>query len=76
MFSMDVVGQRIANLRKANHMTQTELADLLCVRYQAVSNWERGTAMPDIAKLPELADIFRVTIDALLVVDVPQKMRA
>ena len=36
------------------------------VSYQAVSNWERGNSMPDISKLPELAGIFRVSVDSLL----------
>ena len=47
-------------------MTQFELADRLGISYQAVSNWERGNSMPDIAKLPELAEIFGVTVDEIL----------
>ena len=47
-------------------MTQLMLADMMNVSFQAVSNWERGMSMPDIAKLPELAALFGVTIDRLL----------
>lgn len=47
-------------------MTQFEIADRLGISYQAVSNWERGNSMPDIAKLPELAEIFGVTVDEIL----------
>lgn len=47
-------------------MTQMELADKMNISFQAVSNWERGSSMPDIAKLPELAQLFDVTIDDLL----------
>ena len=43
-----------------------ELADALGISFQAVSNWERGASMPDISKLPELAEIFGVTIDEVL----------
>ena len=47
-------------------MTQMELADKLGISFQAVSNWERGNSMPDISKLPELAEIFGVSLDELL----------
>lgn len=47
-------------------MTQQELAERLGISFQAVSSWERGNAMPDIAKLPELARMFSVTVDWLI----------
>ena len=53
-------------MRKNHNMTQTELADKLGVSFQAVSNWERGNSMPDISKLPELAEVFSVSIDEIL----------
>lgn len=57
MFDTVKIGKRIAELRKKRDMTQFEIADRLGISYQAVSNWERGNSMPDIAKLPELAEI-------------------
>ena len=42
------------------------LANQLGVSYQAVSNWDRGESMPDISKLPELAEIFHISVDELL----------
>lgn len=60
------IGRQIARLRKAQNMTQPELADRMGISFQAVSNWERGASMPDIGKLPELAEIFGVTVDELL----------
>lgn len=66
MFSMERIGQKISELRKARNMTQMELADKMNISFQAVSNWERGISMPDISKLPELAEIFGVTIDEML----------
>ena len=59
-------GIRISELRKAKNMTQMELADKMNISFQAVSNWERGNSMPDISKLPELAQLFGVTIDEIL----------
>lgn len=66
MFNMEKVGRNIAELRRKCDMTQMELADKMGISFQAVSNWERGNSMPDISKLPELAEVFGVTIDHLL----------
>lgn len=66
MFNMKNVGFQISKLRKANNMTQMELADRMGISFQAVFNWERGNSMPDISKLPELAQIFNVTMDEIL----------
>jgi len=66
MFDTVKVGKKIAQLRKANNMTQFDLADTLGISFQAVSNWERGNSMPDISKLPEIAELFHVSIDEIL----------
>ena len=66
MFDMQRVGIKIADLRRSHNMTQTELADKMSVSYQAVSNWERGNSMPDISKLPLLAQVFEISIDEIL----------
>ncbi len=66
MFDMTKIGRKISQTRKNKGLTQMELADKLGISYQAVSNWERGATMPDISKLPELAEIFGITIEELL----------
>lgn len=60
------MGRFISELRKANHMTQKELAAKLNVTDKAVSKWERGLSCPDIALLSPLADIFGITSGELL----------
>lgn len=65
-FDMQRTGALISRLRKEHGMTQMQLADALGISYQAVSNWERGLSMPDISKLPELAELFGTSIDELL----------
>lgn len=60
------IGQFIAALRKANGMTQQELADRLNVSNKAVSRWERDECAPDISLIPSLAEMFGVTCDELL----------
>ena len=66
MFDMEKTGRKISELRKKSGMTQMALADKLGISFQAVSNWERGLTMPDVAKLPEIAELFGVTIEELL----------
>lgn len=63
---MSGIHLRIADLRKRDNMTQQELADRLGVTYQAVSKWETGVTMPDISLLPELSQVFSVSVDELL----------
>lgn len=60
------IGGFIAALRKANGMTQKDLADQLNVSDKAVSRWERDECAPDLSLIPVIADIFGVTADELL----------
>lgn len=62
----NTIGQFIAALRKANGMTQQEVADRLNVSNKAVSRWERDECSPDISLIPSLAEMFGVTCDELL----------
>ena len=60
------VGEFIKKLRKENNLTQAEFADKYGITYQAVSNWEHGKNLPDIALLKQIAEDFNVSIDELL----------
>ena len=59
-------GAYISRMRKERDMPQSKLADLLNVTRQAVSKWERGEGFPDITILCELANVFGVSVDALI----------
>lgn len=59
------LGARICALRKAQCMTQEQLAEQLGVTFQAVSKWENDIACPDVLLLPRIAEIFDVSIDEL-----------
>ena len=67
------LGKRIKELRIENNLTQEELAEQLGVSFQAVSRWENDLTYPDITLLPILANMFDVTVDYLLDVDVVKK---
>ena len=58
MLDVKVLGERIKALRKARGITQGDFAKKLCVSFQAVSNWERGIAPPDLDNLIRIASFF------------------
>ena len=60
------IGAFISVLRRANGMTQAELAEKLFVSDKTVSRWERDESTPDLTLLPVIADLFSVTVDELL----------
>lgn len=63
---MNLLGGRIAALRKARGMTQKELAESLHISDKSVSRWERGETAPDLSLLPALAEQLDVSLDELL----------
>lgn len=56
---------RIRALRWQKQMTLAELAKKLGVSYVAVQKWETGENVPRATRLPQLAEIFGVTINEL-----------
>ena len=60
------IGKFISTLRKANGMTQKDLAERLNVSDKTVSRWERDDGAPDLSSIPVIAEIFDVTCDELL----------
>ncbi len=60
------IAQNITQLRLRNNLTQMELAEKLNYSDKTVSKWERAESSPDISVLVEIADLFGVTLDALV----------
>jgi len=69
------IGNKIKQLRYKASLTQEQLAERLGLSAQAVSKWENAAAMPDITLLPDLAEIFGVSIDELFDLTADQKIR-
>ena len=61
-----IVAKNITELRRTSGMTQLELAEKLNYSDKAVSKWERGDSLPDVAVLKQIADLFQVTMDYLV----------
>ena len=55
---MQTIGKRLAEIRKNKKFKQTELAEMLNVSQQVISNIERGVTAPDIEQLKKFADIY------------------
>ncbi len=60
------LSEKIVELRKADGMTQEELAAICGVSRQSISKWEADIALPETDKLLILGETFRVSLDALL----------
>lgn len=68
-----VISKNISDLRIAADMTQLELAEKLNYSDKAVSKWERGESIPDVAVLKKIADLFEVPLDYLVTAEHEQK---
>ncbi len=64
-----MLNQRIRILRQARGLSQVELAKILGVTKQSVSNWENDNIQPSIEMLKRIAQTFAVSTDYLLGID-------
>ena len=60
------IGSLISSRRKEKNMTQNDLALKLNVTDKAVSKWERDICFPDVALLPEIAEILDLNLEDLI----------
>ena len=63
------LSEKIMELRKANRMTQEELASICNVSRQSISKWEADIALPETEKILILGKTFGVSMDILLKVE-------
>lgn len=62
-----IIGKYLKEQRVKNNYTQNELSEIIHVTRQAVSNWETGKAIPDSAILIRLSELYKVSIDEILI---------
>lgn len=60
------VAKNIAQYRKAHHDTQLDLATKLNYSDKSVSKWERGESLPDVYILSQIAELYGVSVSALI----------
>ncbi|GAA2915482.1 helix-turn-helix transcriptional regulator [Enterococcus pseudoavium] len=60
------LGKIIKESRKNYNMTQQEVAEILNISRQTLSNWETGKNYPDVFMLLKLADFYSLSLDTML----------
>ena len=60
------IGAYIAVKRKAQDLTQAQLAQKLGVSDKSVSKWERGVCLPDVSLFQDLCGILGISINEFL----------
>ena len=63
---MKAIGQDLKEARLKKGLTGEQLAELLSVTEQTVSQWEADESFPDIEALIRLSDILDLDLDELL----------
>ncbi len=71
---MNSVSENLKRIRKQKNLTQQQMADILFVTQQTVSNWEKGKNMPTVDMLGDIAEKLDVEIDELLYVTDKNKL--
>ncbi len=60
------LAENIRSYRKSMGLTQEQLAERLSITLGTVSKWERGSSEPGIDYIIDLAELFHVSVDALI----------
>lgn len=60
------VGRFIAERRKAQKLTQAQLAEKLNITDRAISKWETGKGLPDSSIMLALCDLLGISVNELL----------
>ena len=60
------IGKFIAKCRKKVNLTQMQLAEKLGITDRAISKWENGKSLPDVAIMLDLCDTLGISVKELL----------
>lgn len=64
------LGTSLAEARRNAGLTQEAVAEKLGVSHQTISKWETDETLPDIRQSKRLADLYQMTLDALVDFDI------
>lgn len=56
------IGKFIAERRKAQGLTQSQLAEQLGITDRAISKWETGRSLPDVSVMQYLCRLLKITV--------------
>ena len=57
-------GDRIRTYRKARKLSQPQLASILGITKNSITNWETGVSRPELSMIPKLCQALGITADA------------
>ncbi|MDY5845365.1 MAG: helix-turn-helix transcriptional regulator [Bariatricus sp.] len=69
------LAKNLRTLRKAHHLTQTQLSEILNISRQAYSNYENSKRTPDLDSLIHLSQLYHVTLDQLVNYNIGSKTK-
>ena len=69
------LGEKIKAMRQHASLSQEQLAEKLNVSRQAITKWETGKGIPDIANLIAISDEFDLSLDELIKDDIAVKKK-
>ncbi len=55
-----IIGKKIRELRNSNGFSQTQMASKLGISYQQVQKYEKGVNCPNVTRIFQIADVFKV----------------
>ena len=61
-----MVGKNIKKFRENKKLTQDDMAEMLNVTRQAISNWETEKTQPDIDTLQKIAQVLEVSVEEII----------
>ncbi|MBR3908962.1 MAG: helix-turn-helix transcriptional regulator [Clostridia bacterium] len=61
-----MLNKRLRDLREDNDLKQTDIADILNMKYQQYQNYENGKRLLPISHLVTLSKFYKVSTDYLL----------
>ena len=67
MDERDIIAKNITLYRKKLGLSQLELAEKIQYSNKNISKWENGEATPNIFTLKQLAKVFNITVDQLVI---------
>lgn len=63
---MSILSENLLSLRRLRQLTQEQAAERVGVTRQALAKWESGETLPDVERCRLLAQLYGVTLDALV----------
>ena len=62
----EIIAENLTELRKAFNLKQSDLGEKIGCSDKAISRWENGASVPDVASLKAIADFYGISLDDMV----------